>query len=80
MLYHLTNRYKADRRFVLEFSLKVILGISCSLIKDIEYLGFFREEMVVINAELSLYLNPPILKGRVYPVRQRQGVRELGGF
>jgi hypothetical protein len=58
----------------------VTLGISCSLTKDIEYLGFFKEEMVVINTELSLYLNPPILKSRVYPVRQRRGVKELGGF
>jgi hypothetical protein len=70
MLYYLTNRCKADRRFILEFSLKIILGISCSLIKDIEHLGFFKEEMVVINMELSLYLNPPIFKGRVYPIRQ----------
>jgi hypothetical protein len=80
MLYHLTNRYKVDRRFVLKFSLKVILGISCSLTKDIEHLGFFKEEMVIINTELSLYLNPPILKDRVYPVGQQRGVRELGGF
>jgi hypothetical protein len=80
MLYYLTNRYKVDRRFVLKFKLKVTLGISYSLTKDIEHLGFFREEVVVINIELSLYLNPPILKGRVYPVRQQRGVRELGGF
>jgi hypothetical protein len=80
MLYHLTNRCKADRRFILKFSLKVTLGISYSLTKDIEHLSFFREEIVIINAELSLYLNPPILKGRVYPIRQRRGVRELGGF
>jgi hypothetical protein len=69
MLYYFINRCKVDRRFVLKFSLKVILGISYSLIKDIEYLGFFKEEMVIINIELSLYLNPLILKGRVYPVR-----------
>jgi hypothetical protein len=58
----------------------VTLDISYSLTKDIEHLSFFREKIVVINAELSLYLNPPILKDRVYPVRQWQGVRELGGF
>jgi hypothetical protein len=80
MLYHLTNRYKADRRFILKFSLKVTLGISCSSTKDIKHLGFFKEEMVVINIELSSYLNPPIFKNRVYPVRQWQGVRELGRF
>ena len=80
MLYYFINRYKVDRRFILKFRLKVTLGISYSLTKDIEHLGFFKEEMVIINIELSLYLNPPILKGRVYPVRQRRGVRELGGF
>jgi hypothetical protein len=70
MLYYLINRYKADRRFVLKFSLKVILGISYSLTKDIEHLGFFKKEIVVINAELSSYLNPSIFKGRVYPIKQ----------
>jgi hypothetical protein len=80
MLYYLINRYKADRRFILEFSLKVTLGIFYSLIKDIKHLGFFKEEIVIINTELSLYLNPPILKGRVYPVKQWRGVRELSGF
>jgi hypothetical protein len=80
MLYHFTNRYKVDRRFVLKFSLKVILGIFCSLTKDIEHLGFFKKEMVIINIELSLYLNPPIFKSRVYPVKQWRGVKEFGGF
>jgi hypothetical protein len=69
-----------DRRFILKFSLKVTLGISYSSTKDIKHLSFFKEEIVVINIELSLYLNPPILKGRVYPVKQRRGVRELSGF
>jgi len=49
--------------------LKVLLGVPCSLTKEVEYFSFFRKEMVVVNAELSLYLNPPILKGRVYPIR-----------
>jgi hypothetical protein len=80
MLYHLTNRYKADKRFVLKFSLKVTLGISYNLTKDIEHLGFFKKEIVIINTELFSYLNPPILKGRVYPIKEQQGVRELGGF
>jgi hypothetical protein len=80
MLYHFINRYKADRRFILKFSLKVTLGIFYNLTKDIEHLGFFREEMVVINIELSLYLNPLILKGRVYPIKQWRGVRELSRF
>jgi hypothetical protein len=80
MLYHLINRYKANRRFILKFSLKVILGISYNLTKDIEHLGFFKEKIVVINTELSSYLNPLILKSRVYPIRQWQGVRELSRF
>jgi hypothetical protein len=58
----------------------VILGISCSLTKDIKHLSFFKEEIIIINMELFLYLNPPILKGRVYPVKQQWGVRELSGF
>jgi hypothetical protein len=57
-----------------------MLGISYSLTKDIEHLSFFKEEMVIINIELSLYLNPLILKGRVYPVRQWWGVREFSRF
>jgi hypothetical protein len=80
MLYYLTNRYKVDRRFILKFSLKVILGIFYSLTKDIEHLNFFREEIVIINIKLSLYLNPPIFKSRVYPIRQQQGVREFSKF
>ena len=80
MLYHLTNRCKVDRRFILKFRLKVTLGISCSLIKDIEHLSFFKEEVVIINIKLSLYLNPPIFKGRVYPIKQWRGVREFSGF
>jgi hypothetical protein len=80
MLYYFISRYKADRRFILKFSLKVTLGISYSLTKDIKHLSFFKEEIVIINTKLSLYLNPPILKGRVYPIRQRWGFRELGGF
>ena len=57
-----------------------MLGISYSLIKDIEHLGFFREKIVVVNMEFFLYLDPPIFKGRVYPVRQWLGVRELDRF
>ena len=57
-----------------------MLGISYSLTKDIEHLGFFKEKIVIVNAEFSLYLNPPIFKGRVYPVRQWLGVRELNRF
>jgi hypothetical protein len=71
MLYYFINRYKADRKIILKFSLKVTLGISYSLIKEVEYLGFFKEKIVVVNTEFSLYLNPLILKGRVYSIRQR---------
>jgi hypothetical protein len=45
------------------------LGIFSGLSKEIEHFSFFREEIVIVNAELSLYLDPPILKGRVYPIR-----------
>jgi hypothetical protein len=45
------------------------LGIPSSLSKEIKYFGFFREEIVIVNVELSSYLDPLILKGRVYPIR-----------
>jgi hypothetical protein len=67
--YYLVNRYKLDRGLVLKFSLKVPLGVSCSSTKEVEHFSFFRKEIVVVNVELFLYLNPLILKGRVYPVR-----------
>jgi hypothetical protein len=69
VLYYLINRYKLDRGIVLKLGLKVPLGVPCGLTKEVEYFYFFGKEIVVVNAELSLYLNPPILKGRVYPVR-----------
>ena len=80
MPYYLINRYKSDRGLVLKLSLKVPLSVPHSSAKEVEHFGFFRKEIVIVNAELSLYLNPPILKGRVYPVRQWLGVRELNGF
>jgi len=66
--YYLVNRCKLDRGIVLKLGLKVPLGIPCGLTKEVEHFGFFRKEIVIVNAELSLYLNPPILKGRVYPI------------
>ena len=70
MLYYFINRYKLNRRFILKLNLKVLLGIPYSLTKDIEHFSFFKKEMVIVNIELSLYLNPLILKSRVYPVKQ----------
>jgi hypothetical protein len=67
--YYLVNRYKSDRGIVLELSLKVPLGVPYSSPKEVEYFSFFRKEIVIVNVELSSYLNPPILKGRVYSVR-----------
>ena len=58
-----------DRKIILKFGLKVILGISYSLIKDIEHLGFFREKIVIVNIEFFSYLNPLIFKNRVYFIR-----------
>ena len=69
MLYYFINRYKSDRGLVLKFGLKVLLGVSYGSTKEVEYFSFFRKEIVIVNAELSLYLNPLILKGRVYPIR-----------
>jgi hypothetical protein len=80
VLYYLVNRYKSDRGIVLKLGLKVPLGVPCSLTKEVEHFGFFRKEIVIVNAELSSYLNPLILKGRVYPIRQWLGVRELNGL
>jgi hypothetical protein len=67
--YYLINRYKLDRRVILKLGLEVSLGVPSSLTKEVEHFSFFRKEIVIVNAELSLYLNPPILKGRVYPIR-----------
>jgi len=47
----------------------VPLGVPSGLTKKVEHFGFFRKEMVIVNIEFSLYLNPLILKGRVYFVR-----------
>ena len=47
-----------------------MLDISYSSTENIKYLSLFRGEIVVINTEFSLYLNPPILKGGVYPIGQ----------
>jgi hypothetical protein len=69
VLYYLVNRYKSDRGVVLKLGLKVPLGVPYSSTKEVEYFSFFKKEIVIVNAELSLYLNPPILKGRVYSVR-----------
>jgi len=67
--YYLVNRCKLDRGIVLELGLKVPLGVPCGLTKEVKYFGFFGKEMVIVNTELSLYLNPLILKGRVYLIR-----------
>ena len=69
MLYYFINRYKLNRGLVLKLSLKVLLSIPSSLTKEVKYFSFFRKEIVIINVELSLYLNPLIFKDRVYPIR-----------
>ena len=45
------------------------LGVPNSSTKKVEYISFFKGEIVVVNTELSLYLDPLILKGRVYPIK-----------
>ena len=77
MLYYLINRYKLNRGIVLKLGLKELLGIPYNLTKEVKHFGFFRKEIIMVNTELSLYLNPPILKGRVYFIGQWLGVREL---
>ena len=69
MLYYFVNRCKLDRGIVLKLSLKVLLDVLSGLTKEVEYFSFFRKEMVIVNTELSLYLNPLIFKGRVYFIR-----------
>jgi len=68
VLYHLVNGCKSDRGIVLKLSLKVPLGVPYGLTKEVKHFGFFGKGIVVVNIELSLYLNPLIFKGRVYPV------------
>jgi hypothetical protein len=67
--YYLINGCKSDRGVVLKLSLKVPLGVPYGSTKEVEHFSFFGKEIVIVNAELSSYLNPPILKGRVYPIR-----------
>jgi hypothetical protein len=55
VLYYLINRYKLDRGIVLKLSLKVPLGVPYGLTKEVEYFSFFRKEIVIVNAEPSLY-------------------------
>ena len=45
-----------------------MLGTPSSSAKKVEHFSFFGVEMVVINVEFSLYLDPPILKSGVYSV------------
>jgi len=68
--YYLINGYKLDRGVILKLGLKVPLGVPSGSTKEVEHFSFFKKKIVIVNAELSLYLNPPILKGRVYPIRQ----------
>ena len=61
MLYYLINRYKLDRELIFELGLKVTLDIPYSLTKKAEHFGFIKREIVIINIEFSLYLDPLIL-------------------
>jgi len=67
--YYLVNRYKLDRGIILKLGLKVPLGVPSGSTKKVEHFGFLKKEMVIVNTEFSLYLNPPILKGRVYSIK-----------
>ena len=70
MLYYLINKYKLNRKFVLKFSLKVLLSIPYSLTKNIKHFSFFKKEIIIVNIELFLYLNLLIFKSRVYFIKQ----------
>ena len=41
------------------------LGVPSGSTKKVEYFGFLRKEIVIVNIELTLYLNPLILKSSV---------------
>jgi len=58
-----------NKGLILEFGLKVPLGIFCGSTKNINHFGFFREEVIVINAEFSSHLDPPVFKSGVYFIR-----------
>ncbi len=70
MPYYLINRCKLDKGIILKLGLKVPLGIPCGSTKEVKHFNFFKKEIVVVNIKLSLYLNPLILKGKVYPIGQ----------
>jgi len=58
----------------------MLLGVFNGLTKNIKHFSFFKEEIIIINTKFSFYLNPLILKNKVYLIRQWQRVRELSGF
>jgi len=46
----------------------VTLGVPYGLAKEVEHFSLFGGEMVIVNLEFFLYLDPPVLKGIVYPI------------
>jgi len=60
--YYLIYKYKLDRGLVLKLGLNVPLGVPSSLTKEVEHFSLFRKEIIIVNAELSLYLNHLILE------------------
>jgi len=47
----------------------MLLGVPNSLTKEVKYFSFFRGEIIIINTELSLYLDPLIFKNKVYFIK-----------
>ena len=80
MLQYFINKYKINKKHIFKFGLEALIGISYSLTKEVKYLNFFKEEIVIINIELSLYLNPLIFKNWVYSIKQQLGVKKLNRF
>jgi len=46
-----------------------MLGVPRGLAKEVEHFSLFGGEIVMVNLEFSLYLDPLVLKGRVYSIR-----------
>ena len=51
-----------------KFSLKVILRVLYSLTKEVKHFSFFKEKIVIVNLEFSLYLNSLVFKGGFIPL------------
>ena len=58
----------------------MLLGISYNLAKKVEYFNCFKKKIVIVNLELSLDLDPLILKIGSIPLDSNWGLRSLTNF